>query len=62
MLNATSRPWAPWYAIPADNKRYLRARVAEIVIQTLKSIGLRYPEPTAEDRRQFAEARAELES
>jgi len=61
-LNATSRPWAPWYAIPADNKRYMRARVAEIVVEALKGIGLRYPEPSAEDRRRFAESRAELES
>ena len=29
-LNATSRPWAPWYAIPADDKPYMRARVADI--------------------------------
>jgi polyphosphate kinase 2 (PPK2 family) len=25
-LGATSRPWAPWYAIPADDKRYMRER------------------------------------
>ena len=59
-LNATSRPWAPWYAIPADDKPYMRARVAEIIISALQSIGLRYPEPTAEDRSEFAESRAEL--
>lgn len=61
-LNETSRPWAPWYAIPADSKRYMRARVAEIIIETLTSIGLRYPEPNDEDRRAFAAARAELEA
>ncbi len=61
-LNATSRPWAPWYAIPADDKAYMRARVAEIIIDSLQSIGLRYPEPCDEDRALFAEARAKLES
>ncbi len=30
-LNATSRPWAPWYAIPADDKPFARLCVAEIV-------------------------------
>jgi hypothetical protein len=60
-LNATSRPWAPWYAIPADNKSYMRARVAEIINQTLQSFGLRYPEPTESDREEFAQSRAELE-
>ena len=61
-LNATSRPWAPWYAIPADDKSYMRARVAEIIVDSLQSIGLRYPEPSEEDRAMFAESRAELES
>ncbi len=60
VLNATSRPWAPWYAIPADNKRYMRARVAEIIVETLESIGLEYPAPTPEDLAEFETARAEL--
>jgi PPK2 family polyphosphate:nucleotide phosphotransferase len=59
-LNATSRPWAPWYAIPADNKAYMQARVAGIIIDSLQNIGLTYPQPTDEDRAEFAEARAEL--
>jgi PPK2 family polyphosphate:nucleotide phosphotransferase len=59
-LNATSRPWAPWYAIPADDKPYMQARVAEIIIDTLQNIGLEYPEPSDEDREEFAAARAEL--
>jgi hypothetical protein len=38
----------------------MQARVADIIIDTLQSIGLRYPEPSAEDRAEFAESRAEL--
>jgi len=59
-LNATSRSWAPWYAIPADDKPYMQARVAGIIIDALESIGLRYPEPSDEDRAEFEAARAEL--
>ena len=59
-LNATSRPWAPWYAIPADNKPYMRARVAEIIIGAMQSIGLRYPEPSVAARAAFVESRVEL--
>ena len=59
-LNATSRPWAPWYAIPADDKSYMQARVADIIIATLQSIGLRYPEPSDDDRQEFLGARKEL--
>lgn len=62
LLNATSRPWAPWYAIPADDKGYMQARVAETIIRAMESIGLRYPEPTEEDRIEFASARQELEN
>jgi PPK2 family polyphosphate:nucleotide phosphotransferase len=60
VLNATSRPWAPWYAIPADSKPYARACVAEIIVEALGSIGLEYPQPTAEDRATFDAAREEL--
>ena len=59
-LNATSRPWAPWYAIPADDKPYMRGRVADIIIDTLQSIGLKYPVPSEKDLQEFKASRAEL--
>ncbi|MDH3378216.1 MAG: polyphosphate kinase 2 family protein [Gammaproteobacteria bacterium] len=61
-LAATSRSWAPWYAIPADNKPYMRVCVAEIVAQTLKSLNLKYPTLDATERARFDEMRAILES
>ena len=42
-LNATSRPWAPWYAIPADNKSYMRMVVGDIIRRQLVALGLSYP-------------------
>ena len=48
-LNATSRPWAPWYAIPANSKPYMRYIVAKTVADSLESLDLRFPEPSAED-------------
>ncbi|MDH4047403.1 MAG: polyphosphate kinase 2 family protein [Gammaproteobacteria bacterium] len=59
-LNATSRPWAPWYAIPADSKSYMRARVSEIVVGALESATFRFPAPTPEDRALFDASREEL--
>ena len=59
-LNATSRPWAPWYAIAADDKPFLRLTVAEIVAESLKSLGLSYPEVNPEERARFDEMRALL--
>jgi polyphosphate kinase 2 (PPK2 family) len=59
-LNATSRPWAPWYAIPADDKPYMRAAVAETIVAALTSVGLKYPEPDAEEVETFDEMRRVL--
>jgi PPK2 family polyphosphate:nucleotide phosphotransferase len=59
-LNATSKPWAPWYAIPADNKAYMRAVVAETIVESLGQFDLGYPEPSDKDREGFAAARASL--
>jgi PPK2 family polyphosphate:nucleotide phosphotransferase len=42
-LRETSRPWAPWYAIPADDKPYMRLKVAEIIVESLKRLKLQYP-------------------
>jgi PPK2 family polyphosphate:nucleotide phosphotransferase len=49
-LNATSRPWAPWYSIPADDKPFLRSSVATIVKESLASLDLKYPEVDEEGR------------
>ncbi len=43
ILNETSRPWAPWYAIPADHKPYMRLQVAKTIRKALESMNLRYP-------------------
>ena len=61
-LNATSRPLAPWYAIPADDKPFMRLTVAKIVAGTLRSLGLQYPQPDPDERAHFDEMRAQLES
>jgi len=59
-LNATSKPWAPWYAIPADNKPYMRATVAETITAALDSLSLEYPAPSDKNRQAFAAARKSL--
>ena len=42
-LNETSREWAPWYAIPADNKPFMRLQVAKTIVSKLKKLNLQYP-------------------
>ena len=60
-LNETSRPWAPWYAIPADNKPYMRLQVARIVQETLESLGVDFPKIDEAARLGLAECRDLLE-
>jgi len=45
MLDRTSTPWAPWYVVPSDSKWYRNLIVARILVQTLESLDMRYPEP-----------------
>jgi len=60
-LNATSRSWAPWYAIPADSKPYMRMVVAELIVEALERLGLEYPSPDPNDRARFSRMRELLE-
>jgi PPK2 family polyphosphate:nucleotide phosphotransferase len=48
-INATSKPWAPWYAIPADSKSWLQLQVAEILLGVMEGLDLRYPVLPAEE-------------
>ena len=43
-LTQTSTQAAPWYAIPADDKPYMRLQVAKIIRQTLEDLDPQYPE------------------
>ena len=61
-LNATSRSWAPWYAIPADDKPFMRMEVARIVAETLERLDLAYPEVDADRRAEFVRLRELLEN
>jgi PPK2 family polyphosphate:nucleotide phosphotransferase len=60
-LNETSRAWAPWFAVPADSKSYMRMVVAETIVETLEAMSLSYPEIEDHVRERFAEMRSLLE-
>ena len=60
-IAATSRKWAPWYAIPADNKPYMHFCVADIIVQRLKALGLVYPRVDAKQEKRLLKMRKMLE-
>lgn len=61
-LNVTSKPWAPWYCIPADDKHYMRWQVAAIVERTFERLGVSYPKPRGELLRELEAARKKLKA
>ncbi len=60
-LNATSKPWAPWYAIPADNKPFMRLQVAETIRDALQALNPQYPAIGEEAQLRFERCRQALE-
>ena len=62
LLMETSREHAPWFAIPADDKRYMRLAVAQIILNTLEALPLRYPEKTEADIALFEQHISSLKS
>ncbi|MDH3284985.1 MAG: polyphosphate kinase 2 family protein [Acidobacteriota bacterium] len=60
-LASTSRSWAPWYAIPADDKPFMRMTVAETIVANLERLDLDYPAVSDEQRAEFDEMRRMLD-
>jgi len=60
LLNETSRECAPWYAIPADDKRYMRVAVARTILDALEALPLRYPKKSESEIALFEEHISQL--
>ena len=54
-IRHTSRPEAPWYVVPADNKWFARLVIAEAMVEAMESLELRI----SQGRRRGAEGTAE---
>ncbi|HEX4505697.1 MAG TPA: polyphosphate kinase 2 family protein [Alphaproteobacteria bacterium] len=59
-ISATSSEAAPWYIVPADDKRNARLIVSQIVLDALRSLKLEYPSVSAGRRRELVQIRADL--
>jgi polyphosphate kinase 2 (PPK2 family) len=46
-LRHTSHAAAPWYAVPADDKRNARLIISQTLIETLRGLPIAYPQPDA---------------
>src|SRR3954468_16515925 len=61
-LTATSTPWAPWYVIPADHKWLTQALVAQVLVEQMRALDLRWPEVSEKEHAANLEARRKLEA
>ena len=53
-LPATSTKQAPWYVIPADDKWYARAAVADLIAGHLDNLDLEYPKVSQDELSKYA--------
>ena len=59
-ISATSTPWAPWYVLPADDKKVMQALAAAVIVDAVQSLDLRWPTVSDTDREKNAAARRAL--
>jgi PPK2 family polyphosphate:nucleotide phosphotransferase len=60
-INETSTPDAPWYVIPADKKWFSRIAISTVIVETLKSLKLKYPVLPPEEAGNLDEMKRVLE-
>src|ERR1700736_691479 len=59
-LSATSTRDAPWYIVPADDKRNARLIVSQVIVDTLAGLKMTYPKVDAKRRMELAQIREQL--
>jgi PPK2 family polyphosphate:nucleotide phosphotransferase len=59
-LSATSTPEAPWYVVPADDKKDARLIVSQIVLDTVAGLKLSYPTASAAHQQALEAIRKQL--
>ncbi len=59
-LHATSTEQAPWFIVPADDKRNARLIVSEIILDALRALTMSYPDTSLERRAELAAIREDL--
>ncbi|HEX4273117.1 MAG TPA: ADP-polyphosphate phosphotransferase [Rhizomicrobium sp.] len=59
-LETTSTEYAPWYAVPADDKNNARLIVSQIILATLEGLKMRYPQVSEEKKKRLRAIRRRL--
>jgi PPK2 family polyphosphate:nucleotide phosphotransferase len=59
-IRETSRPYAPWFVVPADKKWFTRLVVASALVEALEGLDLHYPKIDDAAREELKKARLQL--
>jgi PPK2 family polyphosphate:nucleotide phosphotransferase len=62
LIRETSRPYAPWFVVPADNKWFTRLVVAAAVAQAMEGLNLAYPKVEGKALKELEKARKALKA
>jgi PPK2 family polyphosphate:nucleotide phosphotransferase len=59
-LTATSTGHAPWYVVPADDKKNARLIVSRIIVDTMRGLDMHYPQVNPERQQELLAIRRQL--
>lgn len=59
-LSATSLDCAPWYIVPADDKKNARLIISNANLEMMQSLNMQYPQPTKARRQELQAIRRKL--
>jgi PPK2 family polyphosphate:nucleotide phosphotransferase len=61
-IRHTSRPEAPWYVVPADNKWFARLVIAEAMVEAMEGLKLEFPKVEGAALKELEKVRGALEA
>jgi Polyphosphate kinase 2 (PPK2) len=59
-IRHTSRPEAPWYVVPADDKRFARLVIAEAIVEAMDGLKLEFPKVSGAALKELEHVRGAL--
>jgi PPK2 family polyphosphate:nucleotide phosphotransferase len=61
-LEATSKKHAPWFVIPADDKKNARLIISQVILEAFDDMELQYPEVSDAHREELLRIKGDLET
>jgi len=61
-LESTSKKHAPWYVIPADDKKNARLIISQVILEAFDDMELQYPEVSDAHREELLRIKGDLET